>query len=189
MSDETPKPETPPAPPETVPAARLAEVVAERNAARRELADALTKVGKAAEWETAANAHATDLAAERAARAEERDLFRAGLVDDEAHVVARALYAAHPADTKPKSLGEYLSNLRAEGATVPRALAGYLGEPGKPPAAAPVPQPKPPAGGGKPAPNGVTVTAESLRAAREHYQRTGDSTQMKALQDARKAHA
>lgn len=187
MSDEAPKIEAPL--PETVPASRLAEVVAERNTARRELADALAKVGKAAEWETAANTHAADLAAERAARAEERDLFRAGLVDDEAHVVARALYAAHPADTKPKSLGEYLGSLRAEGATVPRALAGYLGEPGKPAPAPPAAQPKPPAGGGKPTPNGVTVTAESLRAAREHYHKTGDAGQMKALQDARKAHA
>ena len=187
MSDEPPKVD-PPAPPETVPAARLAEVVAERNTARRELADALSKAGKAVEWEATATSHATELAAERAARAEERDLYRAGLLDEEAHVVARALYAEQPADTRPKSLGEYLGALRAEGATVPKALAGYLGEPGKP-AAAPVPQPRPPAGGGKPAPNGVTVTAESLRAAREHYHKTGDDTQMRSLAAARKAHA
>lgn len=186
MSDEAPKVETP-APPETVPAARLAEVVAERNTARRELADALSKAGKAVEWEATATSHATELAAERAARAEERDLYRAGLLDEEAHVVARALYAAHPAEGKPKSLGEYLGGLRAEGATVPRALAGYLGEPGKPPAV-PVVQPKPPAGAGKAAPNGVTVTAESLRAAREHYNKTGDTSQMKAQEAARKAH-
>ena len=186
MSDE--KTEAPPPPAETVPAARLAEVVAERNAARRDLADMTAKAAKAGEWETAATTHATELAAERAARSEERDLFRAGLVDDEAHVVARALYAAQPADTKPKSLGDYLGSLRAEGATVPRALAGYLGEPGKAPAAAPMPQPKAPAGAGKPAPNGVTVTAESLRAAREHYHKTGDTSQMKALETARKAH-
>lgn len=185
MSDEAPKVETPV---DTVPAARLAEVVAERNAARQKLAEVSAKAEKATEWETAATAHAAELAAERAARAEERDLYRAGLVDEEAHVVARALYAAHPAEGKPKSLGEYLSGLRAEGVTVPRALAGYLGEPGKA-SAAPVVQPKPPAGAGKAAPNGVTVTAESLRAAREHFHKTGDSSQMKALEAARKAHA
>lgn len=184
MSDDAPKIDTPV--PETVPASRLAEVVAERNAARRDLADAQARAGKAGEWEATAASTATELASERAARSEERDLYRAGLVDDEAHVVARALYAAQPPDIRPKSLGDYLASLRAEGATVPRALAGYLGEPGKPPAA-PVVQPRPPAGAGKGTPNGASVTAESLRAAREHYQRTGDKSQMVSLAAARRA--
>ena len=161
MSDEQ-KTEAPP--PETVPAARLAEVVAERNTARRELADAVARAGKASEWETAATQHAADLAAERAARVEERDLYRAGLLDEEAHVVARALYAAHPAEGKPASLGEYLGGLKAEGATVPRALAGYLGEPSKA-APPPVVQPKPPAGTGKPVPVGTPVSREAIEAA------------------------
>ena len=187
MSDE--KAETVAPPPETVPAARLAEVVAERNAARRELADAVTRGAKAGEWEAAATQHAAELVAERAARSEERDLYRAGLLDEEAHVVARALYAAHPAEGKPGTLGEYLTGLRAEGATVPRALSGYLGEPGKAAPAPPVVQPRAPAGGGKAAPNGVTVTAEALVAAREHYRRTGDMSQMQSLAAARKAQA
>ena len=187
MSDEKAEAVAPPS--ETVPAARLAEVVAERNAARRELADAVTRGAKAGEWEAAATQHAAELVAERAARSEERDLYRAGLLDEEAHVVARALYAAHPAEGKPGTLGEYLAGLRAEGATVPRALSGYLGEPGKAAPAPPVVQPRAPAGGGKAAPNGVTVTAEALVAAREHYRRTGDMSQMQSLAAARKAQA
>jgi hypothetical protein len=176
----------PPKPPDMVPASRLAEVAAERNALRKERDALSAEVGKSAEWRTAAETHAAELAAERSARAEERDLYRAGLLDEEAHVVARALYSAMPAEGRPATLGEYLGSLRAEGAAVPRALAGYLSEP----AAKPGPvttQPKPPAGAGKPTPSGASVTAEALRAAREHYHKTGDLEPMRRLQAAQKA--
>ena len=184
MADETPS--TPP-PSETVPAARLAEVVAERNAARKEIEALKATVSKADEWRTGMEKTAAELAAERAARAEERDLYRAGLVDEEAHVVARALYGAMPADTRPKTLGEYLGSLKAEGANVPKALANYLTGEVKPAGTPPVQQPRAPANGGKPPPVGQTITPEALRAAREHFQRTGDMSRMKALHEAGKA--
>lgn len=183
MSDEAPKVEPPP---DTVPATRLAEVVAERNAARRELEAAKVAAGKATEWEATAAQTASELAAERAARAEERDLYRSGLVDEEAHVVARALYSALPKDARPATLGEYLGGLKAEGAAIPKALAGYLGgEPAKP--GLTTTQPKLPASSGKATPTGAALTPEAYREAREHYARTGDLEPMRRLEAARKS--
>lgn len=175
MSDEAPKVDPTP---ETVPVSRLAEVVAERNAVRRELEAAKAAAGKATEWETTAAQTAAELAAERAARAEERDLYRAGLVDEEAHVVARALYSAQPADSRPKTIGEYLGAFKAEGAEVPRALRGYLGDPVKPPSPTAT-QPKPPAGGGKPPPVGVPIGREAIEAA----MKTGNAETIRATLD------
>ena len=165
-------------PPEMVPASRLAEVVAERNALRKQYAEAAEQAGQAAEHRTVAERHAAELAAERAARAEERDLYRAGLLDEEAHVVARALYSAQPADSRPPSIGEYLTAFKADGAEVPRALRGYLGEPAKPPSPTAT-QPKPPANAGKPSPIGTPIGREAIEAA----MKTGNAETIRATLD------
>lgn len=181
MSDE-PKVETPETPPDTTKqpglAARLEQVIGERNTLRSELATAKTAAATA-------DATARELADTRAARTaeqaswgEERDLMRAGLLDGEAQDVARVLYARTPEAERPKTIGEWIAAQRADGATPPRALAAYLGGPGS--VGAPAPPPKP-QGNGKPPPAAGAVTPEALRSAREHYQKTGDLSQMRTL--------
>jgi hypothetical protein len=174
--------------PEMVPASRLAEVVGERNALRKELAAAKSELGEVGEWRAAAEKERAAIAAERVTHAEDRDLYRAGLMDPEAHIVARALFAALPTEGRPATLGAYLSALLADGATVPKALAGYLAPPSSAAkAVTTTTTPKPPASAGQPTPTGATLTAEAFAAAREHYKRTGDMEPMRRLEAARKA--
>lgn len=184
MSDELPPNPPPDAdPPKTGAQARIAELVSERNAIRADLT-------KAQEQAAAATSLAQELADIKAARTseqagwrDERDLLRTGLVDDEAHAVARVLYGRIPEAERPPTIGEWVTGLRAEGATPPPALAGYLGRTG-----APVVQPPPPKvqGSGRLPPAAGAVTSEALRAAREHFQKTGDPSRMRALSEAQK---
>jgi hypothetical protein len=143
--------------------ARLAEVIAERNSLRAAATEGAAHKARADE------AVAT-LERERAAWSEDRDLMRAGLIEDEARDVARMLWQRLPAEGRPK-VGEWVSGMRAEGATVPRALAPYLTAPAGQPA---VPKaPPPPAGTGQQPPSSAPVTGDALRAAREAWERAG----------------
>lgn len=174
--------------------ARVSELTRERRELRAALDAAKEATGRLSAMETdLATARAT-LDTERAARAEERDLWRAGLVDGEAQVVARALYGQLPeGKDRPASIGAWLESLRAEGATVPRALAGYMQPPGS--GTGGKPPPPPPRGDGRPPPSGAPADATAIRTAREDWQRAGSPStgpsydRLRALLDSRSARA
>lgn len=163
-------------------AARLKEVIGERNAALAELVTSRELAAGAEALRSQLAELTAARAAETASWGEEKELMRSGLLDDEGRDVARLLYQRTPESERPKSIGEWIGGLRAEGATIPRALQPYLGAPG----ATVVPPPRA-TGDGKPAPTAPAVTPEALRAAREHYKKTGDSSKMAALSIAMKA--
>lgn len=143
--------------------ARLSEVIAERNASRKEVATLREQAGKADEWRLKAEAASTRLAAREAEWLDERSMVAAGLVDEEARDVARALYGRLP-DSRPATVGEWVVSLRAEGAVIPRALGAYMGV-----GAAPPNKPPPPSGGGIQPPPGGPVDGAALRQAREAW--------------------
>ena len=167
-----PVPAAPPPPPERViPYERFAEVVGERNTfkARADEADA---------HKAALDTERAGRAADKAAWEDERSLMQRGLVDPEAIEVARYLHGRLPAEGRPK-LAEWVATFAADPARAPVALRGYLGQPGKvaaPPAGSSNVQPPPPAG--------ADVTADQVRAARQHGERTGDWSQYRALRPA-----
>ena len=103
--------------------------------------------------------------------AQEKALIGRGLVDAEAQTVARALYGAIPDETRPKSIADWLAGFDAEGASVPKALAGYM--PGKEPKINGA-QPKPLPSRTTAAASGGDVDAASIRRAREDAIKTGD---------------
>ena len=114
-----------------------------------------------------------------AAWAEERGLLSAGVTDAEDVELVRFHYGRVPTETRPKSIGEYVTGLKAEGASVPKGLAHLFGRPAADPAAGGPPKngtpPIPPraSGDGRPPPTGGAVTAEAIRRATEAWQRTG----------------
>ncbi|MCB9681829.1 MAG: hypothetical protein H6733_10180 [Alphaproteobacteria bacterium] len=104
---------------------------------------------------------------------EDRALWGAGLTDPEGQDVARFLWSRVAEDARPEGgIGAWLSGLRADGATPPKALAPYLGS-GTTPAAPVTPNPSRGVVPG-PAPVGEVLSAEQIRAVTEKAQRTGD---------------
>lgn len=150
--------------------ARLSDVIAERNAVRKEAATLREQAGKADEYRQAAEAATARLAAREAEWVDERAMVSAGLVDDEARDVARALYGRLPGEGRPATVAEWVASLRVEGATPPRALAPYLGGGGAPPVAAPPPRPS---GNGQQPPVGGPADGAALRQAREAWVSAG----------------
>lgn len=166
-----PPPAAAPPPEKVIPYERFAEVVGERNTfkARADEADA---------HKAALDAERAGRAADKAAWEDERSLMQRGLVDPEAIEVARYLHGRLPAEGRPK-IAEWVATFAADPAKAPVALRGYLGQPAKAPA--------PPAGSSNvqpPPPAGADVTAEQVRAARQHGERTGDWSQYRALRPA-----
>lgn len=171
---------------QAVPYARFAKVAGERRALAAQV--------EALQIEARAYAAGADellaLRAERTSWAEERELMSQGVTDAEGIDLARHYYGKLSADQKPKTIGEYVSGLRVEGAVVPRGLAAFVTPPPVAVTAAPVDQqyaarvmPRSTATGTAP-PAAPTVTADALRSAREQAQRTNNWEPVKALQAA-----
>ena len=176
MSDE-------PKTPDPVPYERFQAVVAERNTLRDADAARATEMQKLTERAATVDALTAALAEAKAGRAadadawgQERALMGAGFTDAEGQTVARALFAAQPEAIRAKPIGDWLGGLKAEGATVPKALAPYL-SPAAPTTTTTAPPPKAPAaqGGTSTAPgaNGAT-SAAALKALREAASKSGD---------------
>lgn len=109
--------------------------------------------------------------------------MRAGIADEEGIEVARLFHGKLPKTDRP-SFGDWLTQLRTKPDAAPKALRPYLGAEAAPAApalprsnAGTVAQPTGPGAG-------PTISAEQLREARMHYQRTGDASRMEALQAA-----
>ena len=176
-----PDPATPPKPPngrDPVPWERFQEVVAAKNAASAQVAEAKAEAQRYAERAAVADTLAKTLkesearwAAERAGLEEDVALVGAGLSDDDARAVARTLYGRLPAATRPKSIGEWLGGLKAEGADVPKALSPYLAPPAAPAAPAKSPAPRQPAAPALPPAAPQEITAEALNAAAERVRK------------------
>lgn len=169
--------------PAAVPYERFLRLTEARRAERTRAEELTTKHQTLEAELTTERQRLAALQAERDDYAERLQLHRVGLPDDDAVVVARALYARQPADGRPPSLSEWLTGLRQQPDAMPPALRPYLAPPA--PAA-----PAPAGPGGVPkvlpppqhsAPPSTDITAEQLRAAREEAQRTGDWTAFNAL--------
>jgi hypothetical protein len=197
-------------PPAAVPYDRFLQAVTKKNEERQRFTDAQATL-QARDAELAAErARAAELEAKHADLNERFGLHRVGLVDDEATVVARALYQAQPEDKRAPSLVEWITGMRDKPDAIPRALAGYLGGPAPAAPAAPpraadpaqaqpaaVPAAQPAAAQGpavqvaaatrlpppqvQAAPAAGGPTAEQLRAAREAAAKSGDWSAFNAL--------
>ena len=195
MSDDT-DPIQPPAATadeKTVPYERFRDVVAEKNTLKERIA-ALSSESKGLEEKATRVATLLDQIAslkathqtEVASLREDLSLSQVGFTDPEAITVARALYQTQPADGRPESVADWIRSFAAEGASpAPRALAPYLPQPPPPAVEAPAPagdlgrirsmvSPRalPPSSQHPGAP--PSLTADSVRAAREEAARTGD---------------
>lgn len=143
------------------------------------------------------------MATERESWNQEKSLMESGLTDPEGRDIARYLYSRLGED-RPKSIATWLTTLKADGATVPKALAPYLGASPAPTASgtgvapatpqsgqagtgqAPMGQamPRVAATGPVAPPASPGVTAESIRALREEAMRTGDWSKVRAAMPA-----
>jgi hypothetical protein len=185
MADD-PKPPDPKPAEQTVPYARFAEVVAERNAAQAEVKGWQERAASATTLAAELERTRADLVAKEAAWTEERGLYAVGLTDPEGVEIARYLHGRLPAEGRPK-LADWISGVAKEPATAPKALLSYLpgaapavaGAPGAAPAKAPHPVGSAGAVVQPPAPP-AEITAEQVRAAREAGQR-GDWKPYEAL--------
>ena len=154
-----------------VPYARFAKV----NAARKEAvarakqfeADAKEVPGLRTQLEQLQTTYTTD----KESWEQRFALVEAGLSDTEGQEVARMLYGRLPAEGKPASIGEWVTGLKAEGATVPKALGGYLTG-----ATSKAPPPTPGSGGNQP-PAANNLTPDQIRTIREKAVKTGDWTE------------
>jgi hypothetical protein len=109
------------------------------NAAR--LADLAARDAKISELEAGTQTYAQQVqaltqardaeAARAAALAQDLDLAGIGLTDRTGRIVARALYEDLPADTRPKSLTEWVTALKTAPDAAPPGLAAYLGGPAR----------------------------------------------------------
>lgn len=147
-----------------VPYERFQEVVTQKNTLEAALSAEKANVQKLMEKSATADTLAKQLAdaqtgwaQKEAAWGEERQLLANGLTDPDAGAVARLLYNRIPETSRPKTIGEWLGGLRAEGAAVPPALAPYL-KPGAAPAPAPAPAGGAPTPAPAPAPKQPTTT-------------------------------
>lgn len=176
---EAPAPVTDAIAEQAVPYPRFAKVNAERKA----LADQNEALQSQLAAHRAAADELTALRAERSTWAEERELMGQGITDEEGISLARHYYGRLPAESRPKSVGEYVASLRVEGAAVPKGLAPFVGAPAASVAESHQARTMPRSTAtGVAAPAAPTVTAEALRAAREQAQRSGNWEPVKALQ-------
>lgn len=194
MTDETgtttaPADDTTTATSESVPYQRFAGVIAERNQLQADLATATTAAGEVAELQQQIEALKTEHAAQTATWESDRGLMSRGLMDEEARDVARLLHGRLPADDRPK-IGAWLDTMTADGATVPKALAGYLAAPAT--TTAPAATTAPPAVKLPASNSGATGAApaatqilgvDKLRSIREECLRTGDWSPYQAIRD------
>ena len=127
-----------------------------------------------------------DHKAEVGTLAETLGMARAGITDDTDAAVARTLYGLLPAEGKPKSIGDWLGSLKAEGVTPPKQLAHLF----TPPVATPAPPAAPPArpnpgGGGSAPPSGAKPGAAQIREAHQRFtEGKMSSTELQAVLDA-----
>lgn len=160
---------------EAVPYERFAEVNTELKAAKAKIAELEPKVADLDKMTKKAEGYKTAHEADKAAWADERGLFSAGITDTQGHVVAKALWSTLPEADRP-ALGEWVASLKDDPTKAPPGLAPYL--PGKQTAAPPKTDPPAapaPTNGGAPKPTGngaapgspAGVTAEALAAARQ----------------------
>lgn len=116
----------------------------------------------------------------------ERAAWQAGVTDPEGIEVARLFWGKLPEKDRP-ALGDWLSGLKADPSTAPKALAAYLSAAptaptGNPPGAQSQPaKPLPSANtGAVPTPSAVSrFDAASIRALRQEAQRTGDYSKLR----------
>lgn len=184
----------PPKAPETraVPWERFQKVNEERKAVAAEVESLRGEIQslteKAATADTLASqlnelkaAHKTALAAIH----EELALTRAGVSDPEDADLVRFHYGRLPAETKPKSVMDFIESLKVEGATVPKGLSHLFA-----PKAAGEPAPKngqpapkgPPAGGdGNPPPAGGKASADAIKRAMDAFAKQPSEENRKTL--------
>ena len=136
------------------------ELRAQLEASARELEGLRGKAGDSATLTTERDGLRGELDALRASHATERDLWRAGLHDEEGQEVARTLFGRLPEAERPKSIGEWLASFTGD-KPAPRGLAPYLAPGG----GAPKPAPPRPTGGSAAPPVNGEVTAQLLREA------------------------
>lgn len=185
---ETPAPA--PAAPAPVPAPPLAPVAdkAEAKAEAKRIAELEAQL----EGLRASASKAERLAKQLEELQVERAAWQAGVTDPEGIEVARLFWGKLPEKDRP-GLGDWLSGLKADPSTAPRALAAYLSASSPPLASAPAaPSTGNPPGAqsAKPLPNanaGALPTpsasshfdAASIRALRQEAQRTGDYSKLR----------
>jgi len=168
---------------EAVPYERFAEVNTELKAAKARLAELEPKVTDLDKITKKAESYKAAHEADKAAWADERGLFTAGVTDPQGHVVAKALWSTLPEADRP-ALGEWVASLKEDPTKAPPGLAPYL--PGKqavqkvetvtPAAQTNGGAPKPTGTGAAPgSPGGVS--AEALAAARQ----SGDLAKIREL--------
>lgn len=191
--------ETPAGTPGPVPYERYKEMTDKANVYKAELRAAKTEAegykAKIAEYEPklkGADEMAAqieklkaDHKAEVSTLAETLGMARAGITDDTDAAVARTLYGLLPAEGKPKSIGDWLGSLKAEGATPPKQLAHLFTAPAETKAAATPPARPNPGGGGSAPPNGAKPGAAQIREAHQRFSEGKISaTELQAVLDA-----
>lgn len=184
-------------PPKSVPYSRFAEVVKEKN-------DAVERAKTAEERATTADTLAgqvreltTKLETSSKSWATEKAILAAGINDDAGIFVTRSLYETIPEKDRP-SVADWLGTLKKDPSKAPRPLQPYLqaevaaGAAGATTGAAAETKKEPePQGKGMPRTTGTekpagevtgeTISAEKIRQAREHGQKTGDWTEYEKL--------
>ena len=177
-------PTVPPAEPPPAPAAsppdekgpvpyhRFVDVIRERDDYRSRWEAASASDKALTEARTAAEQARAELEAERAARAEDRAFYGAGLVDADAQDVARLLYGKL-AEKPEGGLAAWLKATTENPDAAPVPLRPYIVKQPAPPPPAPTRSVTP--GAEQRAVTG-DVSADQLRALREEAQRTGDWT-------------
>lgn len=172
-----------------VPYTRFAEVAQERAALKAQVA---TLTESAAKFEAAAK-DAAEARAEldrlRSDYAERTALTKSGITDEDGQDVARLLYGRLPAEGKPKSIGEWVGALRAEGATVPKPLAPYLSATSAPPATTTTPAPKASAPSATAPPAAGAVTSQAIIDAYSRLRASPNDPAARAAVDAIRASA
>lgn len=163
-----------------IPRERWDELVTERNSLRDLLAQHEIDPGFVKQHEKTVAELRAEVEAERRARAEDRGLFAAGLVDEEAQDTARHVYGRLPADARP-DFGTWLSGLRAEGATVPKPLQPFLSGT---PAPAPAKAPSLNAGvDGNARATGAVISEDQINAIKSRMIQTGNTAEYDAHRD------
>lgn len=129
----------------------------------------------------ALEAQVASFATERAAWDADRALMGAGLLDEQARVVATALYGTLPEAERP-SLTDWLGGLKSDPEQAPMALRPYLGaQQAEPPKASATTQARDTRQQTTSAPAGAQASLEAIRAAKEHGKRTGDWSRFREL--------
>ena len=172
--------------PDTVPYARFAEIVAERDKLLGEQRTQARQLKDLEERAATSTTLAKQLEEEKAARQRDVAKFTAelaltesGVTDPDGREVAMLLHGRLPEKDRPP-IADWLKSFKEKPDSAPRPLQSYLAAPAAPPPAAgggKAPPPKPAAGGKQPdAPPAASspISADAIRTAREQAQRTGD---------------